>query len=133
MLLHTRISGVTWVAVCWRWPASRVLTLDDVAGLSGIGYGEALIFAAALLYALHIVGLGAWSTAQDAVGMALIQCIVIAVICGIAAAPGGIVLPDADRRLALDHLHGRLRRRGRAARPDLGAGAPAAHAQRRSS
>jgi drug/metabolite transporter (DMT)-like permease len=70
-----------------------VLTLDEVSGL-GVGYGEALILVAALLYALHIVGLGAWSTPQDAVGMALIQCLVIAAICGVAAAPGGITLPD---------------------------------------
>ena len=41
-----------------------VLTLD---GLS-IGYGEAITFLAALLYALHIVGLGAWSNAGDALG-----------------------------------------------------------------
>ena len=35
-----------------------VLTLG---GLS-VGYGEALIFVAAMIYALHIVGLGAWSS-----------------------------------------------------------------------
>jgi drug/metabolite transporter (DMT)-like permease len=93
VLLHSRISGATWVAVLLAMAGLGVLTLDDVSGI-GVGYGEALIFAAALLYALHIVGLGAWSTPQDAVGMALIQCLVIAAICGIAAAPGGIVLPD---------------------------------------
>jgi drug/metabolite transporter (DMT)-like permease len=93
VLLHIRISGATWVAVLLAMAGLGVLTLDDVSGI-GVGYGEALIFAAALLYALHIVGLGAWSTPQDAVGMALIQCLVIAAICGIAAAPGGIVLPD---------------------------------------
>ena len=94
MLLHSRISGPTWVAVLLAMAGLAVLTLDDVAGFGGLGYGEALILAAALLYALHIVGLGAWSTPQDAVGMALIQCLVIAAICGIAAAPGGITLPD---------------------------------------
>jgi drug/metabolite transporter (DMT)-like permease len=92
-LLHSRIGGATWVAVVLAVAGLAVLTLDDVTGLSGSWYAELLIFAAALLYALHIVGLGAWSTAQDAVGMALIQCIVIAVVCGIGAAPGGIDLP----------------------------------------
>ena len=36
-----------------------VLTLSGFS----IGYGEALIFVAAMFYALHIVGLGAWSDA----------------------------------------------------------------------
>jgi drug/metabolite transporter (DMT)-like permease len=94
VLLHNRISGPTWVAVLLAMAGLGVLTLDDTSGLGGVGYGEALIFAAALLYALHIVGLGAWSTPHDAVGMALIQCLVIAAVCGVAAAPGGIVLPD---------------------------------------
>jgi drug/metabolite transporter (DMT)-like permease len=93
LLLSTRINGLTWVAVLLAMGGLAVLTLDDVSGLAGVGYGEALIFVAALLYALHIVGLGAWSSAQDAVGMALIQCLVIAVVCGVAAAPGGIELP----------------------------------------
>jgi drug/metabolite transporter (DMT)-like permease len=93
VLLHTRITGATWAAVLLAMAGLGVLTLGDVSGV-GVGYGEVLIFAAALLYALHIVGLGAWSTPQDAVGMALIQCLVIAAICGVAAAPGGIVLPD---------------------------------------
>ena len=82
------------MAVLLAMAGLGVLTLDDTSGLGGVGYGEALIFAAALLYALHIVGLGAWSTPHDAVGMALIQCLVIAAVCGVAAAPGGIVLPD---------------------------------------
>jgi drug/metabolite transporter (DMT)-like permease len=47
-----------------------------------------------MIYALHIVGLGAWSNARDALGMSIVQCIVIAVICSAAAAPGGIVLPE---------------------------------------
>jgi drug/metabolite transporter (DMT)-like permease len=93
VLLHTRTTAATWVAVGLAMAGLGVLTLGGVSGL-GVGYGEALIFVAALLYALHIVGLGAWSTAQDAVGMALIQCIVIALVCGVAAAPGGIELPS---------------------------------------
>ena len=93
LLLKARITGLTWVAVLLAMGGLAVLTLDDVSGLAGVGSGEALIFVAALLYALHIVGLGAWSSAEDAVGMALIQCLVIAVVCGVAAAPGGITLP----------------------------------------
>ena len=54
----------------------------------------AVLVASAVLYALHIVGLGAWSTAQDAVGMTMLQVMVIAVVCTMATAHDGIVLPD---------------------------------------
>ena len=67
-----------------------VLTLS---GLS-IGLGEALIFVAAMIYALHIVGLGAWSDAQQAVGMSIVQLGVITVICFVCTAPNGMTLPS---------------------------------------
>ena len=90
VLLHTRITWLTWAAVLLAVIGLAVLTLD---GLS-VGYGEALTFVAAMLYALHIVGLGAWSTASDAMGLAILQLIVIAVVCLVCTAPDGIVLPD---------------------------------------
>ncbi len=90
VLLHTRITWLTWAAVMLAVIGLAVLTLD---GLS-VGYGEALTFVAAMLYALHIVGLGAWSTATDAMGLAILQLIVIAVVCLVCTAPDGIVLPD---------------------------------------
>lgn len=93
LILRSRITGMTWVAVFVAIAGIGILTLGDVGGHQ-IGYGEALTFVAALIYALHIVGLGAWSTASDAIGMAIIQAIVIAVITTIAALPGGITLPD---------------------------------------
>ena len=52
VLLHTRITRLTWGAVLLAVVGLAVLTLD---GLS-VGYGEALTFVAAMLYALHIVG-----------------------------------------------------------------------------
>jgi drug/metabolite transporter (DMT)-like permease len=94
VLLRTRIGAMTWVAVLLAVSGLGVLTLGDVSGGLGLGYGEALTLVAALIYALHIVGLGAWSESRDALGMAIIQCVVIAVICLVAAAPDGIVLPD---------------------------------------
>jgi len=90
VLLHTRITWLTWAAVLLAVIGLAVLTLD---GLS-VGYGEALTFVAAMLYALHIVGLGAWSTATDAMGLAILQLIVIAVVCLVCTVPDGIVLPD---------------------------------------
>ena len=90
LLLRTRIGGTTWLAVLLAIAGLAVLTLGGFS----VGYGEALIFVAAMLYALHIVGLGAWSDPQDALGMATVQLIVIAVICLVATAPNGLVLPD---------------------------------------
>lgn len=89
-ILRTRIPPVTWAAVALATVGLGVLALN---GLS-IGYGELITLASAVLYALHIVGLGAWSTAQDAVGMTILQVMVIAVICTLATAHDGIVLPD---------------------------------------
>ena len=47
-----------------------------------------------VLYALHIVALGAWSTAKDALGLSVVQLLVIAVVCLLATAPDGVVLPE---------------------------------------
>jgi drug/metabolite transporter (DMT)-like permease len=90
LILRSRIGLQTWAAVALARVGLGVLTLSGFS----IGYGEALIFVAAMLYALHIVGLGAWSDAQQALGMAIVQLMVITVICTLATAPNGVVLPD---------------------------------------
>jgi drug/metabolite transporter (DMT)-like permease len=90
LLLRTRIGRTTWLAVLLAVVGLGVLTLGGFS----VGYGEALILVAAMIYALHIVGLGAWSDPQDALGMATVQLIVIAVLCLVATAPNGLVLPD---------------------------------------
>lgn len=89
-ILRHRIPPITWAAVALATMGLGVLTLDGVS----IGYGEAITFVSAVLYALHIVGLGAWSTAQDALGMTILQIMVIAAMCSLATAPGGVVLPQ---------------------------------------
>jgi drug/metabolite transporter (DMT)-like permease len=90
LILRTRIGVLTWVAVLVAMAGLGILTLNGVS----IGYGEALILVAAMLYALHIVGLGAWSDARQTLGMAIVQLIVITVICLVCTAPNGLVLPD---------------------------------------
>jgi drug/metabolite transporter (DMT)-like permease len=90
VLLRTRIGTLTWAAVLLATVGLAVLSLR---GLS-IGYGEGLTFIAALIYALHIVGLGAWSTPEGAIGMSVLQSLVIAGICLACAVPGGNTLPD---------------------------------------
>jgi drug/metabolite transporter (DMT)-like permease len=93
LLLRSRITGLTWGAVALATAGLGVLTLDGFS----VGYGEALTFVAAMLYALHIVGLGAWSEPQEALGMSVVQLLVIAVICLVATAPDGVVLPDTTK------------------------------------
>ncbi|QIG42563.1 DMT family transporter [Nocardioides anomalus] len=90
LLLRTRINALTWAAVALATVGLGVLSLDGFS----VGYGEALTFVAAVLYALHIVALGAWSTARDALGMSVVQLLVIAVICLVATAPDGVVVPE---------------------------------------
>jgi drug/metabolite transporter (DMT)-like permease len=89
VLLRTRINGLTWAAVALATSGLAVLTLDGIA----LGYGEAITLVAAILYALHIVALGAWSTVEDALGMSIAQVLVIAMICLVATVPDGLVLP----------------------------------------
>ena len=90
LILHTRIPPITWAAVVLATIGLGVLALDGFS----IGYGEFITLISAVLYALHIVGLGKWSTAQDALGMTILQVIVIAVVCTAATVHDGIVLPD---------------------------------------
>jgi drug/metabolite transporter (DMT)-like permease len=90
LILRSRIGVMTWVAVALAMAGLGVLTLSGFS----VGYGEALIFVAAMIYALHIVGLGAWSQPGQALGMATVQLIVITVICLVCTAPNGLVLPD---------------------------------------
>ena len=89
LILHTRITAMTWGAVALATAGLGVLTLNGFS----VGYGEALTLVAAVLYALHIVGLGAWAGAKNAMGMTIVQLIVITVVCFVATVPDGIVLP----------------------------------------
>ncbi|WP_395694729.1 DMT family transporter [Nocardioides sp.] len=91
VLLRNRITLMTWAAVALAFAGLAVLSLSGFS----IGYGEALTFVSAVLFALHIVGLGAWATEADALGMAILQVVAVAVICLVASAPGGIVLPQS--------------------------------------
>ena len=93
LLLKQRIGGMTWGAVGLALLGLGVLTLSGFS----VGYGEAITFVGALLYALHIVGLGAWTNAREAMGMTIIQLFVITLLCLVATMPDGVVLPDTTR------------------------------------
>jgi drug/metabolite transporter (DMT)-like permease len=89
VLLRRKVKFVTWLAV--------ILALIGLAllGLHGwaIGTGELLTFGCAIFFAIHIVGLGEWSSQHEIYGFTLLQIPTVAVISLLAAAPGGISLP----------------------------------------
>ncbi len=90
VLLKQRIGPATWGAVALALVGLAVLTELEPA----LGYGEALTLVAAVGYALHIVGLGAWSTPADAMGLTIVQLAVISAVCLAGALPGGVTLPQ---------------------------------------
>ena len=89
-LLRQRLSAGMWLAVALATTGLAVLSLRGFA----IGYGEAITLAGAALYALHIIGLGRWSASDDAWGLTVVQMGVVAAVCALAAAPGGLTLPQ---------------------------------------
>jgi drug/metabolite transporter (DMT)-like permease len=89
LLLRVKISKSTWLVVGL---AAIGLALLSLHGWS-IGTGELLTLACAVVLAVHIVGLGAWSSRQETYSLALVQIGTVAVMTLIAASPGGITMP----------------------------------------
>jgi drug/metabolite transporter (DMT)-like permease len=90
VLLRDRLPWSTWLAVALATGGLAVLSLRGVS----VGYGEMLTLAAAALYALHILGLGHWSTPGSATGLATVQAFVITAVTFVAAVPDGVTLPQ---------------------------------------
>jgi drug/metabolite transporter (DMT)-like permease len=90
VLLKEKVSAVVWVAVAMSTIGLGFLSLQ---GLS-ISPGVAAIFASAMLYALHIIGLGRWSTIENVFGLSIVQMAVICAVCTVVSAPNGIYPPD---------------------------------------
>lgn len=89
VLLRQRMPSVTWVAVLL---ATGGLALLSLQGFS-VNRGVLLVLISALLYGLHIVGLGHWSRPGDAFALSTVQMLAIAVVCLLATLPRGPALP----------------------------------------
>jgi drug/metabolite transporter (DMT)-like permease len=89
LILGKKVNRNTILAVVL---ASVGLALLSLHGWS-VGTGELLTLACAVFFAIHIVGLGEWSSEYDPYGFALLQIATVAVIALLAASPGGIKLP----------------------------------------
>jgi drug/metabolite transporter (DMT)-like permease len=98
LLLRQRTPPIVWVAVGL---ATLGLALLSLNGFS-VDKGVWLTLLSALLYGLHIVGLGRWSRPNEAIGLSAIQMVVIALVCLLATAShGGPTLPpDRDAWIA---------------------------------
>jgi drug/metabolite transporter (DMT)-like permease len=89
LLLRHRTPGVVWLAVLLATAGLALLSLNGVS----VDLGVWLTLASALMYALHIVGLGQWSRSGEAFGMSAVQMVAIAIVCLLATVPHGPTLP----------------------------------------
>lgn len=89
LLLRQRMPGVVWLAVLLATAGLALLSLNGIS----VGLGVWLTLASALLYGLHIIGLGQWSRSDEAFGLSAVQMVAIAGVCLLATAPHGPVLP----------------------------------------
>jgi drug/metabolite transporter (DMT)-like permease len=92
LLLRQRLPGTVWIAVALATAGLALLSLDGWS----VGLGVWLTLASAVLYALHIVVLGHWTRAQDALGLSAVQMVAIAVVCALATLPHGGPAPPPD-------------------------------------
>ncbi|MBN8712933.1 MAG: DMT family transporter [Xanthomonadales bacterium] len=89
ILLRQRMAPMVWAAVAMATLGLGLLTLRGFA----VGTGVWLTLAAAMLYALQIIGLSRWSRPGDTLGLSAVQMLAIAVVCGAATLPHGPALP----------------------------------------
>ena len=90
VLVRTRIPGRVWAGAVLATFGLAVLALNDFS----FGFGEIVTLISAVLYSLHIVGLGQWTTPDQALGLSAVQIASCAVVSVVAAAPGGYALPS---------------------------------------
>ena len=89
VLLRHRPHRRTWAAV---FVATIGLALMTLRGAS-FGVGEGLTIISSAVFALQIVGLEQWASAENAYGLATVQLLTIGGLSLVAGAPGGIGLP----------------------------------------
>lgn len=88
-LFRDHIRVTVWLAVALSATGLGFLALHGLSVSLGVG----LIFAAAMLYAVHILGLGQWSRSDNALGLSVVQLMVIGALCLVVTAPTGIGAP----------------------------------------
>jgi drug/metabolite transporter (DMT)-like permease len=97
MLLRQKIASKVLLGVILATIGLAVITLGGI----GVDVGTISLLACAILFALHIVGLGRWSPGRDTYALTVVQLATVAVICWVGALfnpsdPGFQAPPDAD-------------------------------------
>ncbi|MGL4832154.1 MAG: DMT family transporter, partial [Propionibacteriaceae bacterium] len=88
-----RVPRVTWFAIILSTLGMAVFSLNG-SGFS-LSFGSFLILLSAIFYGGHIIATGEFATAENAMSLCIVTMIVLALMCWIAAIPGGIVIPTA--------------------------------------
>jgi drug/metabolite transporter (DMT)-like permease len=89
VLLRRPVGWVAWAGVALATAGLAVISLRGLA----IGLGEALTLLCALLFSLHIVGLGEWSARYSSYPLAVVQLSTVGLLSLAVALPGGIEMP----------------------------------------
>lgn len=89
LLLRRHINRNVWIAVIMATAGLALLSLNGWS----IGMGEILTLLCALFFALHIVGLGEWSSRHDVYSLAVVQIGFVAILSLAFALPDGLTLP----------------------------------------
>ncbi len=89
ILLRHKTNRNTWMVVALATVGLALLSLNGWS----VGIGELLTLGCAVFFAIHIVGLGEWSSQYEPYAFSLIQIGAVAVISLIAAIPEGIAVP----------------------------------------
>jgi drug/metabolite transporter (DMT)-like permease len=97
LLLRQKIASKVLLGVIIATVGLGVITLGGL----GFDIGTISLLACAILFALHIVGLGRWSPGRDTYALTVVQLATVAVICWVGALfnpsdPGYQPPPDAD-------------------------------------
>lgn len=100
VLLRVRPGRWTWVATALATAGVATMSLRGWA----VGGGEALTLVAAGLYALHITGVGRWSTSRTAYPLTFVQLLTIGLCCLAWGAPDGVQLPGRGDLLTFLYL-----------------------------
>ncbi|MDU5843931.1 MAG: DMT family transporter, partial [Cutibacterium avidum] len=106
VIFRKKVSNAVWGAVALATVGMGVLALDPSSLGSGFGgIGQLLTLASALAYAGHIVATGRFANPSNVASLGLYQTITVAIVCTMAALPGGLSAPaQMEDWLALAYL-----------------------------
>ena len=89
ILLRRKTNRNTWMVVALATVGLALLSLNGWP----VGIGELLTLGCAVFFAIHIVGLGEWSSQYDPYAFSLLQIGAVAIVSLVAATPEGIAMP----------------------------------------